>query len=535
MNRRLTGLRLGAPIAAFAAALLVGAGPGLAQTTYGSLSNFDVFNDTGEECHGFEIELDGISSADVSYVFGAPYERYGDPVVVDFPGGVYVRYQSAYDAANHVFTQATPLAPAVISPTDGHACWTGGSGDYLTSGCEHFGLGINGNPTKTVYRWLVADPMNPGALQPAGTKVSIPAPIWNVVPPAVPGVGPVVQAVLAPEPAESHTQWGDAQWVKVFVTESPEPADLDHLLTDDPAVPHDQAEVEIEWVLSQARPLDEPGEDELVNEAQVGGGHESVTRRYEFYAYIGGYDPETHEAMCDNPDSPKADCQIPGGVVGNYVGAQMAAVNLAAIDPGTTTTTTAISTTTTESTSTSTTLPVDTDGDGVPDVSDNCPDDANAAQGDLDADGQGDACDEVDALITVTSAQLAARRGLVQATARGEFLTAAAGDVFDRSAGISVHVADAVDAGPDEAFLASQCLTRSSGKIQCQSSDKAAKALFTPSRKTAGLWTYRLSLKNDDPITSFVGPITVTIRHGGVIDRVGVAATCKTGSSLSCR
>lgn len=37
--------------------------------------------------------------------------------------------------------------------------------------------------------------------------------------------------------------------------------------------------------------------------------------------------------------------------------------------------------------------PGDTDGDGVPDTSDNCPDQVNTAQGDLDGDNQGDACD----------------------------------------------------------------------------------------------------------------------------------------------
>ena len=124
--------------------------PAFAQTTYGTLSNFDVFNNTGEDCHGFEIELDGISSADISFTFGSPYERYGDPKLVDFAGGVSVRYESPYDPVNHVFTETTPQAPSVITPTDGHACWTGGSAGYLTSGCEHFGIGMNRNPTLTL-------------------------------------------------------------------------------------------------------------------------------------------------------------------------------------------------------------------------------------------------------------------------------------------------------------------------------------------------------------------------------------------------
>jgi hypothetical protein len=291
---------------------------------FGSLSNFDVFNDTHQECHGFEIELDGLSSADIQFTFGAPYERYGNPTLVDFAGNVYVRYESPYDSVNQVFTATTPLAPSVITPTLGHACWTGGSPDYPTSGCEHFGVGFAGNPTNTVYRWLVADPANPGALQPSGTKVSIPAPIWNVSPAPQPGAPPIVQAVLPAEPPEVNMEYGDAQWVKVFVTEAPEAVELHHLVTDDPAVPQEPAETEIEWVLLQAGPK---AINELNNEKQIGAGNQSVTRRYEFYEYTGAYDPENHEAKPVSESPPDA------GDIGNYIGAQMAAVNLEPVGP----------------------------------------------------------------------------------------------------------------------------------------------------------------------------------------------------------
>jgi hypothetical protein len=291
----------------------------LAQTTFGTLSNFDVFNDTGQECHGFEIELDGISSADISFTFGSPYQRYGNPEVTELAGNTYVRYLSPYDSSNQTYTQTTPLAPNVITPTDGHACWTGGSANYLTSGCEHFGVGFNRNPTSTVYRWLVADPAHPGALQPSGTKVSIPAPIWNVSPPPQGGVNPIVQAVLPAEPPEVNQQYGDAHWVKVFVTESADPVELHHLVTDDPAVPQDAAETEVEWVLLQAGPN---ANNELANGGEIGAGKQSVTRRYEFYEYTGAYDPESHEALPVNESNPDA------GDLGNYIGAQMAAVNL---------------------------------------------------------------------------------------------------------------------------------------------------------------------------------------------------------------
>lgn len=307
--------------------------PASAQVTFGALSNFDVFNDTGGECHGFEIELDGVSAADVTYTFGAPYERYGNPTLVDFAGGVYVRYQSQYDTVAKKFLQATPLAPSPITPTAGHACYNGGPiGNYLTSGCEHFGIGLTKNPTNTVYRWLVGDPAT-GALQPTGTKVSIPAPVWNVVPPVVPGNPPVVQAAIQAPPLEPGDVFGEAQWVKVFVTETPNQAVLHHLVTDDPAVPQEQAEVEIEWVLLQTDSGNpNAARNELAQAGQMGAGNESITRRYEFYKYTGNFSVEG-EALCEDPinglpeDCGEVDANGLRGV-GEYIGAQMAALNL---------------------------------------------------------------------------------------------------------------------------------------------------------------------------------------------------------------
>lgn len=197
-----------------------------------------------------------------------------------------------------------------------------GQAGYATSGCEHFGLGLTKNPTNTVYRWLVASPSSPGALMPAGTNVTIPAPTW-LVSPAPPGAAnpaPVVQArIEAPQP--EAFEFGDAQWAKVYVTESPNPAELDHLLSDDPAVPQDPSETETEWVLMQDE-LANPDAGDLLSEGQMAVGDESVTRRYEFYDYTGAYDPETHEALPVNADVPDA------ADLGDYVGAQMAAVNL---------------------------------------------------------------------------------------------------------------------------------------------------------------------------------------------------------------
>jgi len=36
---------------------------------YGSLGNFDISNDTGQVCHGFEVDIDGVTVGDVPYSF----------------------------------------------------------------------------------------------------------------------------------------------------------------------------------------------------------------------------------------------------------------------------------------------------------------------------------------------------------------------------------------------------------------------------------------------------------------------------------
>src|SRR5450755_2433655 len=83
--------------------------PASSQTLSGTLSNFDVFNDTGQQSHGFEIELDGLTSKDIPFTFGGTYIRYGDPAVTDIPGGVLVRYASPYDSARGAFSVGTPI------------------------------------------------------------------------------------------------------------------------------------------------------------------------------------------------------------------------------------------------------------------------------------------------------------------------------------------------------------------------------------------------------------------------------------------
>ena len=63
------------------ALVAMGSRPAMASTAYGDLNNFDVFNDTGTECHGFEIELDDIHSTDITYTYD--WNHYGAPTITE--------------------------------------------------------------------------------------------------------------------------------------------------------------------------------------------------------------------------------------------------------------------------------------------------------------------------------------------------------------------------------------------------------------------------------------------------------------------
>ena len=193
---------------------------------------------------------------------------------------------------------------------------------YDSSGCEHFGVSQTTQESATHYRWLECHP--DGTVTPLA-DIGLPSPNWTVSPPAVPGNPPMVRAEIG-IPNPEGTPYGEAYWVKVYKTESPEPIELEQLLLDDPLVA--DAQVEIEWELLQAK----PAQAAAVNEAELGAGAEAVVRRYEVYAYntawglANGYvDPENGEvAECvvDGCNEPTPD------ELGGFVGRQMAGFNI---------------------------------------------------------------------------------------------------------------------------------------------------------------------------------------------------------------
>lgn len=318
--------------------LLAGSASLGSASSFGTLSNFDVVNDTGHECHGFEIELEDLRPSDVPYTFGGTYTRYGTPEVLDTTVDpahprVLVRYRH-WDGSQWA---ATPVAPAAITPS-GHDCFSGGPiGNYPTSGCEHYGVSLSVNPTRTTYRWLVAaSPTNPASVfDVVPETVALPVPVWNVAP-AV-GGGVDVRAEVEPLEEEHAAQYGEPQWLKVYKVESAEdlqPEDLNRLLLGVAGgIVPDETEIETEWKVIQSKPgnAEDVNEDADVKEDPLDAGKHSVVRRYEFYAYTGPRDPENGEAMpCIEDDTP-----VPEGApvegcadLGDFVGAQNVAVDV---------------------------------------------------------------------------------------------------------------------------------------------------------------------------------------------------------------
>lgn len=300
-----------------------------AQTTtlYGTLSNFDVYNDTGGEACGFEIELPGVTS---TQIYSYTSARYGAPVIRSTATGTSLFYMAQWDSASGTYKPATswggPMPGCTQpagkpSPTDGHSC------TMSMNGCEHFGAWSGSYGTKWNYYWLVKSAVNPAELVRHGGTLAIPSPVWTPVEPAVVGQDPVlVAAVEAPQPAEAIDKFGAAQWMKVFKAKLNRGVALEELLSDNPIVPQNADQIEVSWDLIQDSPPSGGNQRRRRKQGQdnVNVDVRAIVRRYEMYHYTGAYDPVTNEALCAD-----LTCTAPAnGELGDYIGAQMAAANI---------------------------------------------------------------------------------------------------------------------------------------------------------------------------------------------------------------
>jgi hypothetical protein len=316
-----------------------------ASIAYGSINNFDTVNDTGHDCHGFEIELEDCRSTDISYTYD--YNHYGTPNITqdDSIAGhpkCVIRWESKknLDGSWAAFT-AIPGGP--IAPTNGHMF----TNPAVNFGGEHFGVGYNVAVGAIRYNWLI----DQGGVLVRGGAVQVSTPTFTYFPPAA-GAVPAVQAVIQPPPppAPEPKEFGKAVWVKEIrtTTHNNNEVKLRNLLSDDPEDSNDKNwrngepdEVETEWQVLQKdyHKADAPNNELAAAAEELPNADEVVTRRYEFYKYTGPLDIETGEAMAQ---SVAADgihgvgVKLINGVevdlstveiVGAFTGSQMAAVD----------------------------------------------------------------------------------------------------------------------------------------------------------------------------------------------------------------
>lgn len=343
------------------ALLMLGSQGAGASTSYGDLNNFDTVNDTGRECRGFQIEIDGARSTDITYTYD--WNHYGPPRISEDntdPANpkVFIRYESAKNPdGTWVGTARTDVPTQPLGPTDGHYCT---DPTNYTYGCEHFGVGFNGTPRAVKYNWLHEDGTGNLAL---GAAVNVATPNWTYSPPVAGQPAQVIAVIPAPVvPDPAGKKFGEPSWVKVIKTTTHNAGNvaLADLVSDldsngNPMWQNNEpAEIETEWKLLQTN---NQGEDNPKAEAQglpddMGDGSETVTRRYEFYKYAAAantIDGENGEAKCDevNPTTDPNDPNYLHGlgesvsvtdangitqyvncaaqvVVGAFIGAQMA-------------------------------------------------------------------------------------------------------------------------------------------------------------------------------------------------------------------
>src|SRR6476646_7648779 len=127
----------------FAAALAF-ALPALAQvpTIYGTMSNFDVFNQSPQDAYGAELELEGVHSSQVTNTYPSHYSSKSQ---ADYVNGAVFGTRITF--TGYTFNSSGFIAPTVGQSTNGHFC-------VNIQGCEHFGFAVNSQPTATRYYWL---------------------------------------------------------------------------------------------------------------------------------------------------------------------------------------------------------------------------------------------------------------------------------------------------------------------------------------------------------------------------------------------
>ncbi len=345
-------------LAAAIATLLLPLAAPVSASTFGSLANFDVVNDTGHTAYGFEIEIEDVAydhAGTISSVFGYDRDfglpggpgavvRYGTPTIEHIKNfGARITYGGAIGA------NFTPSAPFV---TNGESCWPGANPSWKSTSCDHFGVSTYNSPAKTTYRWIVD--IGGGAL--ARQVVGVPAIHIAYTPPGAnqPAPPPPVIQLQAQDLGRGldivEQNRNNAFWVKIIKTELDDNVDLGDLLGGNhagarPEIAAMDGETEVEWQPLQLGMVDEVSKS--LNSPKP-----SVVYKFQFFNYIGRFDDDGYvDPRSGNKDGEEN--QMPGmddnGVAFvtidgarqdlNFVGQQIAGFNAVEVpavpEPGT--------------------------------------------------------------------------------------------------------------------------------------------------------------------------------------------------------
>ena len=182
----------------------------------------------------------------------------------------------------------------------------------------------------------------------------------------------------------------------------------------------------------------------------------------------------------------------------------------------------------------------DEDGDGVCDDVDNCPEIDNADQSDIDSDGLGDPCDDIDAELEIRRARVrSGKPGKGEIIVKGE-VAVSEGAFFAPASGTEIQVIDSLTLDRTFTFVAGDCRSLKSGRITCKTPDGEWTARFDPLKAKPGRVRFDLRFKGLTITEPFGPPLLLRLTTdppaaGTGIDRVGAIDECRvTTKALLC-
>jgi hypothetical protein len=162
---------------------------------------------------------------------------------------------------------------------------------------------------------------------------------------------------------------------------------------------------------------------------------------------------------------------------------------------------------------------------------------------DIDGDGIGDTCDDVDAALTIRRLRWRGTTSTERPTGTvivsGDVLLASADDRLDAAGGIAVQISDGLGLAERFLWAAGNCQELASGYISCRSFDGLWTGTFDP-RVTPGRYSFNLSFDQVASQAPFQPPVTVRITDHPPLavvgtDRVGTVADCTvSNNSIRC-